>query len=160
MFRTSLATMATSATPPSDIPLGFLLADAQRLLRRRFERAAEAEGLGLTASEARTLAYIAVYEGRRQTALADIMNVDPMTLVGYLDALEGKGLVERCPDPTDRRAKIVRPSATAAAMVERIRTLGRHVRESATDSLGEDDVAVLRRTLLQMIQNLSDTPSS
>lgn len=152
-----MTTSETSTT--SDIPLGFLLADAQRLLRRRFERAAETEGLGLTASEARTLAYIAVYEGRRQTALADIMNVDPMTLVGYLDALEGKGLVERCPDPTDRRAKLVRPSPTAAAMVERIRTLGRHIRENATEGLGDGDVAVLRRALGQMIQNLSDTPS-
>lgn len=143
-------------TPTSDIPIGFLLADAQRLLRRRYERAAEAEGLGLSASEARTLAYITVYESRRQTALADIMNVDPMTLVGYLDTLEGKGLVERCPDPTDRRAKLVRPSPTAAAMVERIRTLGRHIREQATDGLGDGDVAVLRRALTQMIQNLSD----
>lgn len=152
--------MTTPPTPTSDIPLGFLLADAQRLLRRRFERAAETEGLGLTASEARTLAYIAVYEGRRQTALADIMNVDPMTLVGYLDALEAKGLVERCPDPTDRRAKLVRPSPTAAAMVERIRTLGRHIREQAMDGLDGGDVAALRRALGQMIQNLSDTPAA
>ena len=151
--------MTSPASPPGDIPLGFLLADVQRLLRRRFERAAETEGLGLSASEARTLAYITVYAGRRQTALADIMNVDPMTLVGYLDTLEGKGLVERCPDPTDRRAKLVRPSATAAAMVERVRTVGRHVREAATDGLGDDDVATLRRALGQMIQNLSDTPT-
>lgn len=152
--------MTTLPTPMSEIPLGFLLADVQRLLRRRFERAAEAEGIGLTASEARTLAYITVYEGRRQTALADIMNVDPMTLVGYLDALEGKGLVERCPDPTDRRAKLVRASPTAAAMVERVRTVGRHVREQATEGLGDGDVAALRRALTRMIQNLSDTPSA
>lgn len=155
-----MTSSASPASPPNDIPLGFLLADAQRLLRRRFERAAEAEGIGLSASEARTLAYIAVYEGRRQTALADIMNVDPMTLVGYLDALERKGLVERCPDPTDRRAKLVRPSPTAAAMVERIRTVGRHVRENATDGLGDGDVAALRRALTRMIENLSETGSA
>jgi MarR family transcriptional regulator for hemolysin len=152
--------MQTRPDIPLDIPLGFLLADVQRLLRRRFERAAEAEGLGLSASEARTLAYITVYSGRRQTALADVMNVDPMTLVGYLDALEAKGLVERCPDPSDRRAKLVRPSSTAAAMIERVRTVGRTARETAMRGLSDDDVAALRRMLRQMIDNLSETDAA
>jgi MarR family transcriptional regulator for hemolysin len=152
--------MQTLSHVPLDIPLGFLLADVQRLLRRRFERAAEAEGLGLSASEARTLAYIAAYSGRRQTALAEVMNVDPMTLVGYLDALEAKGLVERCPDPSDRRAKLVRPSPTAAAMTERVRTVGRTARETAMRGLTDDDVAALRRMLRRMIDNLSEADAA
>jgi len=142
--------------PTSEIPLGFLLADAQRLLRQRFERVADADGLGLSTSEARTLAYIAVYSGRRQTALAEAMNVDPMTLVGYLDGLEAKGLVERCPDPTDRRAKLVRPSPTAVAMTERIRSVGRTAREVALHGLSADETAVLRHALQRMIRNLSE----
>lgn len=143
-----------------DLPFGFLLGDAHRLFRRRFERAAEAAGLGLTAGEARTLAFVAAYEGLRQAGLAEVMNVDPMTLVGHLDALEAKGLVAREPDPTDRRAKRVRPTPAAAGTVAAIGEVGRGIRAVATRGLAEADVAALRGTLLRIVANLSEAAAA
>jgi len=99
----------------SDTPLGFLLVDAARLYRARIDRAFTHAGLGLTAGEARTLAYVNLHSGLKQSALAVKMNVEPMTLVAFLDALEGRGLVARETDPKDRRAKIVRLTAAAEA---------------------------------------------
>src|SRR5215204_1997200 len=87
--------------------IGLLLVDAARLLRIQIDRALESAGLGLTAGEARTLAYVALYPASRQTALAAQMNVEPMTLVAFLGRLETRGLVAREPDPTDGRAKSV-----------------------------------------------------
>lgn len=142
--------------PDLDLPLGFLLADAHRLLRRRFERGSEAAGLGLTAGEARTLAYAAFYPGLRQAALAEAMNTDPMTLVAHLDALEGKGLVQRQTDPADRRAKRVRLTAAAATTRAAIADVGRGVREVATRGLTEAEVAGLRDMLERVVANLSE----
>ena len=48
---------------------------------------------GLTAGEARTLAYVALYPASRQTALAAQMNIEPVTLVTFLGRLESRGLV-------------------------------------------------------------------
>ena len=146
--------------PAVDLPFGFLLGDAHRLFRRRFERAAEEAGLGLTAGEARTLAFVAAYDGLRQTALAERMNVDPMTLVGHLDALEGKGLVVREPDPTDRRAKLVRRTAASAGPVAAIEAVGRGIRAVATRGVADAEVEAMRVTLTRLIANLSEAAAA
>jgi MarR family transcriptional regulator, transcriptional regulator for hemolysin len=73
--------------------IGLLLVEAARLLRLQIDRALDGAGLGLTSGEARTLAYVARSPASRQTALAAQMNVEPMTLVTFLDKLESRGLV-------------------------------------------------------------------
>lgn len=79
---TAPASACPPARPaPSEPPLGFVLVDAARLYRARIDRAFEGTGLGLTAGEARTLAYVDFHPGLRQSALAEKMNVEPMTLV-------------------------------------------------------------------------------
>lgn len=146
--------------PSPDLPFGFLLADVQRLYRRRFEREAEAAGLGLTSGEARTLAHVSVYDGLRQTALAEKMSIDPMTLVAFLDALEAKGLVAREPDPSDRRAKRVRLTPAAAPTVAAIRAIGQSVRDVATRGMSADEVAALRRAVALVITNLCEAEAT
>ncbi len=149
--------MTTSSA--REMPLGFLLSDAQRLIRNQFDTAAEAAGLSLTAGEARTLGHIAKLEGRRQSVLAEYMNIDPMTLVSYLDRLEAAGLVERQPDPADRRAKIVRLTPKSEPVVRKIREVGRQVRDQATEGLDDDDVARFVAYLTRMIENLGGDSS-
>ena len=73
--------------------IGLLLVEAARLLRLQIDRALDGAGLGLTSGEARTLAYVARSPASRQTALAAQINVEPMTLVTFLDKLESRGLV-------------------------------------------------------------------
>ena len=81
--------------------LGFLLHDVARLLRKRFEQ--RAKDLGLTRSQWQTLAYLANNEGIHQSGLAEILEIEPITLVRILDKLAERGLIERRQHPTDRR---------------------------------------------------------
>src|SRR6478672_13626425 len=81
--------------------LGFLLHDVARLLRKRFEQ--RARDLGLTRSQWQTLAYLNVNEGIHQSGLAEILEVEPITLVRILDKLQERGLIERRQHPSDRR---------------------------------------------------------
>ncbi len=90
-----------------DRSIGFLIGDVSRLMRREFETVLSETGTGRTIGEARTLAFVRRFPGLRQTALAERLGVEPMTLVGYLDPLESAGLIERRPDCSDRRAKLV-----------------------------------------------------
>src|SRR5690348_13133430 len=80
---------------------GFLLYDAARLLRRDFDR--RARRIGLTRAQWSVLANLVRNEGVNQAGLADIMEIQPITLVRLLDRLEEAGWIERRPDPTDRR---------------------------------------------------------
>lgn len=139
--------------------IGFLLTDVARLLRQRTDRAFEDAGVGLTSGEARTLAFTAKFEGLRQAALAERMSVEPMTLVGFLDRLEARGLVERVADPCDRRAKTVHLTPAAAGLVARFRDIARSTREMATRDLSDAEVEQLRAVLLRLRANLTAVES-
>src|SRR6267154_848285 len=82
---------------------GFLLKDTTRLYVERFEQRAGA--LGLTLPQCKALVYLADHEGISQVQLAELTDLEPMTLVRTLDCLESHGWLERCSDPADRRAR-------------------------------------------------------
>ena len=72
--------------------LGFVLNDVARLLRKRFEQRARAAALGLTRAQAAVLAYLARQEGINQAALAQILDLEPITLARLLDRLQAASL--------------------------------------------------------------------
>lgn len=138
-----------------EAPLGFLIVDTARLYRARIDRAFDQAGLGLTAGEARTLAYINLHPGLRQTALAEKMNVEPMTVVGFLDRLEAAGLVGREADPKDRRAKIATLTPEAAPYLAGISTAAALARTDALDGFSDEEQALLRDLLQRVRTNLA-----
>ncbi|MBB3770960.1 DNA-binding MarR family transcriptional regulator [Angulomicrobium tetraedrale] len=142
------------------LPLGFLLVDAARLYRARIDRAFDEAGLGLTAGEARALIHVSINPGLRQGVLAVRMNVEPMTLVGFLDRLEAHGLIQRTPDPTDRRAKIVQLTATAAPLLAQVMAAAAIAREEALAGVEDTEREVLRVALTRMRANLCPSTRS
>lgn len=134
---------------------GFLLTDAARLLRARVDRALEEAGLGLTPGEARALVFVSHFGPIRQSQLAERMGVEPMTLVGFIDRLEGRGLVVREADPEDRRAKTVRLTPAAQPLVEEIKVVLTRTREEATRNFTPEEIETMRRLLDRMRSNLS-----
>jgi DNA-binding MarR family transcriptional regulator len=82
--------------------LGFLINDVARLLRRNFDR--RLQSLGLTQVQWRAIANLARSEGMTQVALAEILEVQAITLTRLIDRLETAGWVERRSHPSDRRA--------------------------------------------------------
>lgn len=138
----------------SETPLGFLFFEVSRLYRSRTERAFEQAGLGITSGEARTLIYINQHPGLRQTALAERMSVEPMTLVASLDRLEAQNLVKREPDPTDRRAKRVLLTPLAEPLIARITAVAMVARAEILEGLSEDQINEFRRVLDRMRANL------
>lgn len=82
--------------------LGFLISDVSRLMRRRFDE--RARQVGATRAQWRTLTTLSRNEGINQGALADLLEVEPITLCRMIDRLEESDLVERRRDPSDRRA--------------------------------------------------------
>lgn len=135
--------------------IGFLVGDLARLFRQRFEEAIAAEGLEITAGEARTLFHASASPGIRQSALAELMRVEPMTLVNFLDKLEARGLVARELDPQDRRAKLVQVTTSAGPVLDRVRPLADAVRAQACRGIDAAEVERTRAALLAMRRNLS-----
>lgn len=140
-------------TDPGQEGLGFLLADASRLMRRAFER--QIAGSPLTLAQARALVYLSRHEGIRQVALADLLEVQPITLARLIDQLAREGLVERRADPTDRRAHLLFPTPAAAPHLEEIARAGAATRALALRDVTPRDAAALLAALRRMRENLS-----
>ena len=144
-------------TDPVDEPLGILFSDVARLFWRRLEGAWTAAGHDLGSAEVRVLMTVVERPGLRQTHLAELLHIEPMTLVGHLDRLVGRGLAERRPDPRDRRAKLVHPTDRAAGLLEALRTASAGVRTAQTAGFDEAEITTLRRLLQRVRTNLTTT---
>ena len=134
--------------------LGFVLNDVARLMRKRFEQRARAAALGLTRAQAAVLAYLARQEGINQAALAQLLELEPITLARLLDRLQAAVLIERRPDPKDRRAHLLYLTAAAYPLLDRIFALAAEVREDALAGVAEPDRDRLLDLLLEMKANL------
>lgn len=145
--------MTAIATPT----LGFLLHDVARLLRKRFEQ--HARELGLTRSQWQTLAYLAPNEGIQQAALAELLEIEPITLVRILDKLEARGLIERRQHPSDRRCKQLHLTEASRPILGTIRALGETTRSEALAGLSAGEREALTRALSTMKANLLEACS-
>jgi len=133
--------------------IGFLLNDAARLMRKDFER--RTRSLGLTRAQWQALFHLARNEGCNQATLADLLEVEPITLARLVDRLEAGGLVERRPDPGDRRARLLFLGERAHPLLEQLRALGAETREIALAGIDEDERNLLMSLLTKMRANLA-----
>lgn len=143
--------MTTTIDTPAPT-LGFLLHDAARLLRKRFEQ--NARGLGLTRAQWQVLAVLQRAEGIQQSGLADILEIEPITLARQLDRLEAAKLVERRPHPTDRRIKQLYLLPDALPLIAQMREIGEMTRAEALVDIDEADRERLAAILTVMRSNL------
>jgi len=138
--------------------LGFLLHEVARLLRRRFEQ--NARGFGLTRSQWQVLAYLAQNEGINQSGLAELLEIEPITLGRILDKLQILGLIERRPDSSDRRVWLLHLTAAAGPKLSQLHRLGEITRGEALAGVSETDTERLLKTLQALKASLTDACDS
>ena len=143
--------------PMSD-SLGFLISDVSRLMRRRFDERARL--IGVTRAQWRTLTTLVRHEGINQGGLADLLEVEPITLCRMIDRLEEAGLVERRRDPADRRAWLIFLTAKAHPLLAQLRSLADGMIEGALQGLDDERRAALMETLGAIRTNLNTTIES
>ncbi|SOC19848.1 DNA-binding MarR family transcriptional regulator [Alloalcanivorax xenomutans] len=140
----------------TDTTVGMSLNDVARMMRRDFDRRAREQGL----SRARwqVLWQLSRRQGVHQAALAEAMDLAPISLTRQLDQLEAEGLVERRPDPSDRRRRLLFLTDQAQPALERLRGLAEQTRARAFAGLEPSDIDTLIRILAAMRANLCDRP--
>ena len=99
--------------------IGYLLADNSRLARRAFDERVRADGV--TGPQARLLLMLERTPEEHQGFYADLLDVEPITLCRMVDRLEDAGLVERRPDPGDRRARRLHLTGKSREKLARVR---------------------------------------
>jgi len=137
--------------------MGFLIGDISRLIRRTFDK--RAKEIGVTRPQWRVLAWLMRHEGISQSALADKLELDAMTLCRMVDRLQDAKLVERRPDPADRRALRLFMSAKGLALSDQLAPIGEQLLEDALADMPSQDrerLHVLLELLRSNLQSMDD----
>ena len=128
-----------------DRSLGVLISDVARLLRRNFDRRA-AVARPHAGAVARNRARVA-REGMNQVALAECLEIQPITVARLIDRMEAAGWIERRNDPLDRRAVRLFLTAKCQPVLEEI-----HAR--AAETIAESVLGVAASTQNQVFEGL------
>ena len=134
---------------------GFILKNIERLYTKRFE--ALAQELSLTLPQCKALFQLSRNEGISQKRLAELAEIEPMTLVRFLERMESDGWVERRPDPNDRRARTLYVTSGAKPILEQIDKLSAQMRAEALAGLSGEQRNQLMGLLEHVYQNLLST---
>ena len=132
--------------------LAFAINDVARLLRTYADHAARR--FGMTRAKWAVLARLDRFEGLKQTELAEMLDLQPITLTRLLDGLADNGLIERRPDPDDRRAKRLYLTPSARPLLERLTDLGEDLMATALAGLNAAEVEAVLGNLTTVKENL------
>jgi len=83
-----------------------------------------------------------------------MLDLRPITVTRLLDRLCANGLIERRPDPNDRRAKRLYLTAAAKPLLERLADLGDELMGTALNGVDRDSVELMIARLAVVKENL------
>lgn len=134
--------------------IAFMCVDIARLFRKQFaDTAREFSGTG---AQWRALLIVSRSPGINQGALAEKLDVEPITTCRLVDRMAQAGLVERRRDPTDRRVWQLFATDSAAPTIQALQEVGVLVLDKALVGFNDDELDMLRKLLNRLRANLSD----
>lgn len=132
--------------------IGSLVHEIDRLVKKRFDRFAETTGM--SRAQWQVLARVAKRQGVNQATLADLVGVEPISICRMVDRLEAMNLVERRPDPGDRRARLIHVTENARPGLERMRATAQALFKEALTGITPEEEEVLTSLLGRVHANL------
>ncbi len=132
--------------------IGLDLIDVARLLRTYADQ--RARQFGISRAQWTVLMRLDRFEGLKQSELAEVLDLQPISLTRLLDRLAENGLIERRPDPNDRRANRLYLTPAARPLLEQLTTLGTDMMATVLDKIDEASRERLLRELEAIKDNL------
>jgi len=123
-----------------------------RLVREAFD--ARLVPLDLNLTQASLIGYIAEFGATTQTLLADRLGIGRASIGTVIDRLEQRGLVERHPDPADRRVWRVDVTDAGRTIATQIRDIDEVLRAELRRGIGREERQALSWVLTRLQQNL------
>ena len=143
-----------SNTSSSEPRFPTLMADIHRMFSTSFYRQLKQGGINLTRSQWRVITHLKSHDGLTQSELAERLLIEKAPTGTLIDKLENAGLVERRPDPNDRRVKRVFITQHAAPLLPTIEQVAAELIEVSMDGLSADEQQQLHQLLNKVHLNL------
>lgn len=133
-----------------ELPTSLLMFIASRYASERIFRTLQDAGFDdVTIAQARLTMGLDP-EGTRLSVLAERAQIAKQTATALVDRLERAGYVERVPDPTDGRARLVRMTARAEAILPIARAEEQRIEAEWAAHLGRERMGQLREALTSL----------
>jgi MarR family transcriptional regulator, transcriptional regulator for hemolysin len=132
--------------------IAFMIMDVARMLRTYADQ--RARQFGISRAQWAVLVRIDRTEGLKQSELAEILDLQPISLTRLLDRLAESGLIERRADPNDRRANRLFLKPAARPLLEQLAELGTDMMETVLHGLDGNSNERLLRDLGLVKDNL------
>jgi DNA-binding MarR family transcriptional regulator len=133
----------------------FEIGETAHALRKAFDRLAV--GMGVTRAQWKVLFKLTRRPGLRQVELADMLDLEPITLCRIVDRLEEAGLVERTRDPEDRRAWRLHVTAKAQPLIDKLQAVGADLVAQAFAGIDPKEIQITRNVLARVRENAGRT---
>ncbi len=132
-----------------DKSFGMLVYDIGRLLRRLFDERIR-ENVGLSSAQWAVLLQLRREDGISQIKLAEQVEIEQSSLVRHLDNLEQMGLIERRPDPADRRSNHVFLKSACDPIFEKVTQVVIPMRDELLKDIPEKNLETTLACLKQV----------
>ena len=140
--------------PKGNTDFLFALFETQRMLRLYADKLAVRHGI--TRAQWAVLAKLERTEGLKQSELAEMMEMQPITLTRLIDRLCNNDLIERREDPKDRRVNRLYLRPAARPMLARLAKLRAEITQTALNHLNSDEADALAGQLESIKNNVRD----
>jgi MarR family transcriptional regulator for hemolysin len=137
---------------PTQREIAFVIMDVARMLKTYADQMARQ--FGISRAQWGVLVRLDRSEGLKQSELAEILDLQPISLTRLLDRLAENGLIERRADPNDRRANRLFLMPAARPLLEQLAELGKDMMETVLDGLDPKSNERLLRDLGTLKDNL------
>lgn len=131
--------------------ISFLLSKAAQRVGQEFKR--RLAPFGVTPAQYAVLSILWEKAALSGAQIGERLVLDPATVTGLLDRLELAGLLERHPDPTDRRCQRIYLTKTGRDLEGPLLQIQREVNRDVLRDLGPEQAAQLRALLAQIGAN-------
>ena len=136
----------------------FTIMDVARLMKTYADQ--RARQFGISRAQWAVLMRIDRNEGLKQSELADMLDLQPITLTRLLDRLSENGLIERRADPNDRRANRLYLKPAAKPLLGRLANLGAGMMETVLDGISSTSIERMLKELSAVKDNLRSAIAS
>ena len=131
----------------------FLLHDVARLVRVDADKRARSHGM--TRAQWGILIWLERQPGISQKELSELLEVEPISVARLIDRLESRGMVERRPDPRDRRIWRLHLRPEALEVLGEINRQRGEMARTLTAGIPPADIESMTETLLRMKSTLT-----
>jgi DNA-binding MarR family transcriptional regulator len=139
--------------------LGFLVNQASRSIRRRFDRELASRDLRVTGEQFGVLVHLWQQGDLHQKDLAGVLAKDKTTIARLVGVLEARGMVSRKADRSDRRHNLVRLTDLGRESMAELTAAAQVVLSEAVRQVTPQDVAVCKHVLRSVCSLLDTQPA-